>query len=121
MFNYCFSDKESHSWKYWILKNISIRDPVGTDSDDDVLARFGETIKFDTKSIGLGKQMAFSLTDNYKISEDRMKSLVRRLQTDSKLLQGYDDTIKQQLKQGVIEMIDDNKESKFDNNFFCTI
>jgi len=83
-----------------------------------VLARFGETIKF---AIGLGKQIVFSLTDNYKISEDRMKSLVWRLQTDSKLLQGYDDSIKQQLKQGVIKMIDDNKEStvSFDDNFFA--
>ena len=42
-----------------------------------------------------------------------MKSLIRRLQTDPKLLQSYDDTIKLQLEQGVIEMVDDSEESKF--------
>ena len=47
------------------------------------------------------------------MAEDRKKSLVRRLQTDPKLLQSYDDTIKLQLEQGIIERIDDGKESQF--------
>ena len=97
------------------METIGIRDPVRADSDNDVLTRFSETIKFKDNQyhVTWPWKADISLPDNYQVAKDRMKLLVRRLQTDPKLLQSYDDTIKLQLEQGIIERIDDGKESQF--------
>ena len=105
---------------FWNLETIGIRDPVGAESDDDALMRFGETIRYENGRYQVTwpwKSDDISLPDNYQVAEDRMKSLVRRLQTDSKLLHRYDETLKQQLEQGVIELIDPGEESKFRQHY----
>ena len=48
------------------------------------------------------------MSDNFEVALRRMKSLVRRLQSDANLLQIYDGIIKQQLNQGIIERVDDD-------------
>ena len=95
------------------METIGIRDPIRADSDDDVLTRFSETIGFKDNrcQVTWPWKADISLPDNYQVAEDRMKSLVQRLQTNPKLLQSYDDIIKQQLEQGVIKMVDDSEES----------
>ena len=105
---------------FWSLETIGIKDPIGAESDDDVLTRFGESIKFENDRYEVTwpwKADDISLPDNYQVAVDRMKSVVRRLQTDAKLLHRYDDTIKQQLEQEVIEVIDAAKESNFRQHY----
>jgi len=106
--------------EFWNLETIGIRDPVGAESDDDVLMRFSETTRHENNWYQVNwpwKVDDISLPYNYQVAEDRMKSLVRRLQTDSKLLHRYDGTLKQQLEQGVIELIDSDEESKFRQHY----
>ena len=105
---------------FWSLETIGIKDPFETEGDDDVLTRFGETIKFKNGRYEVTwswKADNIPLPDNYQMAVNRMKSLVQRFQTDPKLLHSYDNTINQQLQQGVIEVVDTTKESKFRQNY----
>jgi len=70
----------------WNLETIGIRDPVGAESDDDVLMKFSERIRCENNRYQVTwpwKADEISLPDNYQVAEDSMKSLVWRLQTDS--------------------------------------
>ena len=56
------------------------------------------------------KDENFKFTENYELSIGRLKSLQKRLKDDPELLQKYDEVIKDQLEQGVIEVVDKKKE-----------
>ena len=100
---------------FWSLETIGFKDPLGTKSDENALAMFGEIIKFENGryQVTWPWKANVSLPDNYKVAIERMKSLAWRFQTDPKLLCNYDDIIKQQLQQKVIEIVDTTEESKF--------
>ena len=93
----------------WSLENIGITDLLETNDDENALIRFNNTVKFVDGRYQVTwpwKAGNVLLPDNYKVAFDRLKSLVRRFRIDDKLLYSYDDTIKQQLSQKVIEIVD---------------
>ena len=47
------------------------------------------------------------LPDNYQLSEKRLKHLLTRLRKDPEILQEYDNVIKEQLKEGMVEVVDE--------------
>jgi len=66
------------------------------------------------RSHGLGKQAMFLfLITTCRVAFDRLKSLVRRFHTDNDLLHSYDNTIRQQLSQKVIEIMDTTEQTNF--------
>ena len=95
---------------FWCLETIGIKDSMCRESDDEALEKFCETIKYQDRRYQVTwpwKSDTVCLTDNYEVAIRRMKSLARRLQLDVRLLQIYDDVIKQQLNKGIIERVDD--------------
>ena len=47
------------------------------------------------------------LPDNYKLSLKRLKSLIRRLQQDPDILKEYHSVIQDQLRKGIVEMVEE--------------
>ena len=47
----------------------------------------------------------YTLPDNYLIAKSRLETNFKRLQTDPKLLQSYDDVIKEYLSYGIVEKV----------------
>ena len=50
----------------------------------------------------------YTLLDNYLIAKIKLEANFKRLQTDSKLLQSYDDTITEYLSYGIVEKVTDS-------------
>ena len=96
--------------RFWYLETIGITDPVGRESDDEVLEMFCKTIKFKDGRYQVAwpwKSEKVCVSDNYDVALRRMQALVQRFQSDEYLLQSYDSIIRQQLNQGIIERVDD--------------
>ena len=92
---------------------FGITDPVGTRDDENALTVFGETIKFIDgryQVVWPWKTDNVFLPDNYKVAVKRLKSLLKRFRTDDNLLKSYENTLKQQLNQGIIEVVDETKQ-----------
>ena len=90
---------------------IGIKDPISKESDEEAIEKFCNTIKFEEGRYQITwpwKLNGVGVSDNFEVALRRMKSLVRRLQSDADLLQIYDGIIKQQLNQGIIERVDDD-------------
>jgi len=97
---------------FWSLESIGIRDNVSGDDDEMALEQFCETVKFENNRYQVTwpwKPNSFSLSNNYSVIFRRLKSLLSRLKMDAKLLQSYNNILKQQLDLDIIEVVDDNK------------
>ena len=84
---------------------------MSKESDEEEIDRFCKTIKFEDGRYQVTwpwKSDSICISDNFDVALRRMKSLVRRLQADVNLLQKYDNIIRQQLDQGVIERVDNS-------------
>ena len=70
---------------------------------------FCKTIKLEDRRYQVTwpwKSDKFCISDNFDVAQRRLQPLVRRFHSDRNLLQNYDDIIKQQLSQGIIERVD---------------
>ena len=97
--------------RFWSLETIGIKDPMSKESDEEAIEKFCSTIKFEEGRYQVSwpwKLNGICVSDNFEVAVRRMKSLVRRLQSDADLLQIYDGIIKQQLNQGIIERVNDD-------------
>ena len=90
----------------WSLEVIGIKDPLTPDSDNEVLHKFCESIRFNKGRYYIAwpwKQENICLPDNYTLAVKRMKSLVNRFQVDPKLLQSYSLVLHHQLEKRMID------------------
>ena len=51
-----------------------------------------------------------ALADNYQLCLRRLQGLTKRLKQDPAILQEYDATIQNQMKQGIVELVDPSEE-----------
>ncbi|VDM31544.1 unnamed protein product, partial [Toxocara canis] len=100
--------------QYWNLESIGITDPPNQKDDDEALRQFYKSVslvdgRYTVSWPWRDTPPKFPLRDNYQLSVGRLRSLIKRLSVDSNLLRKYDDTIKEQLSQQIIERCDTNK------------
>ena len=109
--SHCLSGTFEPVDKLWSLEIIGIADPMIENDDDLALHKFCESVWFEDGRYQIKwpwKESNVCLPDNYLLALRRMKSLVKRLQSDQVLLRKYDDIICQQLDRGIIERIDNS-------------
>ena len=58
-----------------------------------------------------------ALPDNYHLCARRLQGLIKRLQQDPAILQEYDSIIKDQLCQGIMEMVEHSEECPDENHY----
>jgi len=94
-----------------LLLEFGIKEsPLALD-DDRALDNFHNTVKFaDGRYLVTWpwKETSHDLPDNYQLAVSRLKSTVRRLRKDSRLLKMYNDVIQDQLDRGIIERVSNN-------------
>ena len=94
----CFVDKNPDLERFWSLETIGIKDPMSKESDEEAIEKFCSTIKFEERKYQVSwpwKLSGICVSDNFEVAIRRMKSFVRRLQSDADLLKIYDGIIKQ--------------------------
>ena len=100
---------------FWSLEAIGIKDTPYTKDDDFALERFNTTILFQNGRYQITWPWKSGhkcyLPDNLCLAFGRMKSLAKRLQNDRSLLYRYDQVIKDQLNQGIIERVTETESS----------
>ena len=109
--SHCLSGTFEPVDKLRSLEIIGIADPMIESDDDLALHKFCESVRFEDGRYQIKwpwKESNVCLPDNYPLALRRMKSLVKRLQSDQVLLRKYDDIICQQLDRGIIERIDNS-------------
>ena len=90
--------------KLWNLESLGIMDNEPSwlerclDSIELVNGRYEVNLPF--------KERPMFMEDNYCLSERRLTNLKKKLDKDTKLLQDYDDIMKSQLEQGIIEKVE---------------
>ena len=102
--SHCLSGTFEPVDKLWSLEIIGIADPKIENDDDLALHKFCESVRFEDRRYQIKwpwKESNVCLPDNYLLALRRMKSLVKRLQSDQVLLRKYDDIICQQLDREV--------------------
>ncbi len=95
---------------FWKLESLGIVAP-----ERSVLEEFGESIEFKEGRYEVSlpwKEQYPVLPDNYQLSLNRLRGLVRRLRHDPTILQEYHTTIQNQLRQGIVEVVEDPDSSK---------
>lgn len=90
---------------FWDLESLGIKDP-----DRSVFTEFEESIKFsnDRYEVSLPwKDPHPALPDNYQLCLKRLHGLLCRLRQDPATLKEYDSIIRDQIKQGIVELVED--------------
>jgi len=93
----------------WSLEAIGIKDPLTANSDDEVLHKFCDSVRFENERYHVAwpwRQENFYLPDNYTLALQRLKSLVSRIRLDPELLRNYILVLHHQLEKGMIERVD---------------
>ncbi|XP_057310540.1 uncharacterized protein LOC130648504 [Hydractinia symbiolongicarpus] len=88
--------------KFWQVEDINEVDTTFT------IGKFSEKIDFDGERYSVPlpwKQDHEQIPDNFQNSRNRLTSVFRRLKAKAELLQQYDDIIKQQKCDGIIEQV----------------
>lgn len=94
--------------KFWSLETIGIKDSPEMKDDDLALQQFNETVCFKDGRHEIKwpwKSLNPNLPDNYGLAYGRLKSIMRRLESDPVVLQKYNDIIQDQLKKNIIEVV----------------
>ena len=92
----------------WSLEVIGINDPAQLGDDDEALAQLNNTIYYDGERYQIAwpwRSSEFTLLENYGVAYGGVKSLSRRFQADRVTLRQYDDILRSQLRQGIIEKV----------------
>ncbi|VBB35157.1 unnamed protein product [Acanthocheilonema viteae] len=100
--------------QFWKLEIIEIQEQPNED-DKKALEQFKNSITKENNRYQVcwpWKDSKVSLLDNYGLCYGRLKTLVKRLQTNQSLLERYDETIKEQLRSNVIEKVTANMDQE---------
>ena len=93
---------------FWDLESLGIREP-----EQSVFEKFRENIVFkeDRYEVSLPwKDQHPLLPDNYQLSLKRLHGLLRRLRQSPSVFQEYDRIIQNQLKEGIVQKVEDTTE-----------
>ena len=110
---YCIST-DTDVDNFWKLESVGITDNPHEKEDDLAIEHFQKTI---TRNAGRyviqwpWRQPAPPLAENFGLCMGRLRSLWTKLSQNPKLLSDYNETVKTQLQDGIIE-IADNKNNK---------
>ena len=93
--------------EFWNIESLGIRE----NEKSDEYSNFTDSLVYDAGGkryeVGLPwKDGYFLLPDNYANSERRIRSSILKMKRDPNLLRDYDNIIKDQLQQGIIESCD---------------
>ena len=92
---------------FWELESLGIQSP-----DKSVSEEFSNSIGFSGGRYEVSlpwKDFHDPLPDNYQLSLRRLRGLLRRLQQDPTLLHDYDAIIQDQIKKGIVEVVEDTE------------
>ena len=101
------TDKENLSnqiAKLWDLETVGIRE------ENSVEEKFEDTVSFDGERYSVQlpwKSDRATLQTNRSLCERRLNAQLKRLKKEPEILKKYDDVIKDQIKQGIIEEVPD--------------
>ena len=98
-------DLDQRLKKYWDLETLGIKE-----GEMPAYSQFMECITFQDGRYCVQlpwKNPHPHLPDNFKLSQRRLCGLLRRLRQEPSLLQRYDTVIKEQLKEGIVEVVQD--------------
>ena len=88
---------------FWELESFGI-----SKSDCSVYDKFGSSIRFVEGRYEVElpwKEAHLALPDNYHLCLRRLRGLLKRLKHDPEILQAYDSTIRDQVRQGIVEPV----------------
>jgi hypothetical protein len=91
--------------RFWELESLGV-----FPNDESVYDKFTQSIELKDKRYEVElpwKESHPVLPDNYQLSEKRLKHLLTRLRKDPEILQEYDNVIREQLKEGIVEVVDE--------------
>ena len=100
---------------FWKLETIGIKEPINDCTDDQAIQNFHATIRKTSGRYEVTwpwKEENSQLPDNYQLALGRLNSLLKRIQGNPELLQMYDSIIKDQLKNQIIEEVEDRTEEE---------
>ena len=89
--------------RFWDLESLGILSEEPTLYD-----KFADSIRFIDNRYQVHlpwKEIHPVLPQNYELSENRLRGLLRRLQSDKEMLRDYDSVIKDQFSKGIIELV----------------
>jgi hypothetical protein len=95
--------------EFWNLESIGIKECPIEDDDAVAQAAFDDSITHENGRYHVGlpwiPEKRDMLPTNYNVSLNRLKSMSKRICSDNELLEGYRETIRNQVKAGVIEKV----------------
>lgn len=97
--------KQSYVHKLWDLETIGIKDCPKATRDDQAVEQFNKTISLNEGRYWIKwpwTEYPPDLPINYSLALGRLIGLIRRL--DKQTIQEYDEIIKEQLRDGIIEV-----------------
>ena len=95
----------------WKLETIGVTTPEDKKEDEAAMESFNNSVKKVDGRYEVAwpwKDATTKIPENYELSMGRLKTLHKRLADDPKLLNQYDQIIKNQLEKGMIEVVDEH-------------
>uniref|UniRef100_A0A1I7VB99 DUF1758 domain-containing protein n=1 Tax=Loa loa TaxID=7209 RepID=A0A1I7VB99_LOALO len=107
--------KVHHIDQFWKLEVIGIQEQPNEHDDEKALEQFKNCITKENKRYQVSwpwKDSKINLQDNYSLCYGRLRTLIKRLQTNPSLLERYDEIIKEQLQSNIIEKVTTNMDQE---------
>uniref|UniRef100_A0A1I7VBF1 DUF1758 domain-containing protein n=1 Tax=Loa loa TaxID=7209 RepID=A0A1I7VBF1_LOALO len=101
--------------QFWKLEVIGIQEQPNEHDDEKALEQFKNCITKENKRYQVSwpwKDSKINLQDNYSLCYGRLRTLIKRLQTNPSLLERYDEIIKEQLQSNIIEKVTTNMDQE---------
>uniref|UniRef100_A0A1I7VAC2 DUF1758 domain-containing protein n=1 Tax=Loa loa TaxID=7209 RepID=A0A1I7VAC2_LOALO len=107
--------KVHHIDQFWKLEVIGIQEQPNEHDDEKALEQFKNCITKENNRYQVSwpwKDSKINLQDNYGLCYGRLRTLIKRLQTNPSLLECYDEIIKEQLQSNIIEKVTTNMDQE---------
>uniref|UniRef100_A0A1I7VZY4 DUF1758 domain-containing protein n=1 Tax=Loa loa TaxID=7209 RepID=A0A1I7VZY4_LOALO len=101
--------------QFWKLEVIGIQEQLNEHDDEKALEQFKNCITKENNRYQVSwswKDSKINLQDNYGLCYGRLRTLIKRLQTNPSLLERYDEIIKEQLQSNIIEKVTTNMDQE---------
>uniref|UniRef100_A0AAF5PJS5 DUF1758 domain-containing protein n=1 Tax=Wuchereria bancrofti TaxID=6293 RepID=A0AAF5PJS5_WUCBA len=101
--------------QFWKLEVIGINEQPNNQDDEEALKQFKNSITKENNRYQVcwpWKDKKINLQDNYGLCYGRLKTLVKRFQSNQSLLERYDEIIKEQLLSNIIEKVTANMDQE---------
>ena len=98
--------------RFWEVESFGIVNPSSTSSESTL---FLPSLVFENGCYEVGlpwKNIQLGVPNHLSLCENRLRSLLRRLQTRPRMLSEYDNIIREQLRQGIVEYVRSQEKPK---------